>query len=841
MSNPNITINIFANTAQANAALKGVNSVLGQVGGKGAASATAGMTSLGASAARLIPGLLGITSAFMALRKAMQITKDMIAVNMEFEDTMAAVKAVAQTSSSFTENAYKRMEAEARKLGATTRFSATEAAEGLKYLSMAGFTAEESTKALSSTLKLAQAGALDLGTAADIVSNVMTAFGAKADQTKQFANALAVVASRSNTDILQLGEAMKYVGPIAGGLSRQVEETSAAIGVLGNAGVQASMAGTALRGVMIQIADPTSKAHRALLDMGMTANELDLTDKNNTLVALFQRMADVGVDAANAYSLFGARAGVAAQQLTANIDKFRELNDEVVGNKDGLDRMAETMDDTMTGAVKRVKSAWQELVLQFGNSGINDVLREIVEDVAAMISAWNDSGAIVEAGRKFATIVDTIYQSMKAVGSSNTGTVLLEIGNALGYLISFTNPIMRLGTAILDFNDAIGATSAASMNRRADDFQDFFDEVQAKSKKVTSNTDIEAINGMLVAERKRLDTVRDGILENKKLTDQQRKEELAQLDNQMAVLRKMQGLQLGPNGNEIDDKSLNNMQVRMQTAVNLAQAAAEEAEQRKIITEESIAAKEAEVERAEQMRDLLASYDKESKRSAIDEQFKEFGQARAKFSAVLDLEGFDSSMEVQDEIDALRDKMAEGLKGNGVVGEDDVARLQYLIDLMKDLRQLKQKVRDEKTQKEETAAEGKAATKEADQQQELLDAKLAGDKQRVAQLEREDAIRRKTAEYEKQGVQEAEKRATAFVDAQAKLKQQQEAATKQSFTTKGGFASALDRIMGRSADELIAKESARQTALQEQTKREQETQTEILERIEKKLAPGTFT
>jgi hypothetical protein len=557
------------------------------------------------------------------------------------------------------------------------------------------------------------------------------------------------------------------------------------------------------------------------------------------MVNVFGRMAEVGVDASNAYSLFGARAGVAAQQLTANIDKFRELEGEVTNNKDGLDQMAETMDDTMAGAVKRVQSAWQELLLQFGNAGINDVLREIIDDTAALITKWNESGAIVEAGKKVAAVVDTIYQGFKGIAQSEIGTLLGWIAKGLMFLVSFTNPVALLVKGILRFNDAIGMTTARNMEQRADDFGNFFEEVQAKAKAATDEAGVQGVNNMLDAEMKRLKEVRKGIEDNKDIGASHRADELAQIDNQMTLLRKMQGLRK-VDGKVVQDTSGRNMQERMKAQVAAAEAAAKEAKEKKLITEETIKAKEAEIERAEAMEDALKKYDKDTKRGAIDEKFKDFGKARRKFNAVLNLEGFDSQGAVEDEIDALRDKVADGKAGKGIVAEEDVERLKALIALMQDLRGLKQKVRDEAAQKKEDEADASKATMAHDKEQAILDAKLRGDEAGVKAMEREEAIAQKTAQLEKQGVADAKARATALVDAQEKLKQQQEAAAKEQVTTKGSAASAIDRIMGRSANELIAKEAGRQTALQEDAKRDRKEMKGHLETIANNQGPAVF-
>ena len=164
----------------------------------------------------------------------------------DFSQTMSTVRGVANA----TEEQFGALRDEAKRLGETTRFSASEAAEGMLFLSRAGFTAEESMASIGDTLKLAQVGALDLGTAADIASNVLAGFRGDTSQLASVIDVLAKAANSSNTNVQQLGQGLKFVAPVAAGLGVSIEETSAAIGTLSDAGLQATLAGTGLRKIM---------------------------------------------------------------------------------------------------------------------------------------------------------------------------------------------------------------------------------------------------------------------------------------------------------------------------------------------------------------------------------------------------------------------------------------------------------------------------------------------------------------------------------------------------------------------------------------------------------------
>src|SRR5690606_30654581 len=189
---------------------------------------------------------LGVTAAnaiTVLTRKLMQLAGVTLRTGADFEAAMARVGAVSRA----TAEQQEALTAAAREAGATTTFSATQAAEALSFLAMAGFRAEESIGALPSVLQLAASAQIHLGTPADITSNILTGYGMTVEELGRANDVLVASFTSANVDLSMLGESFKYVGPVARGAGVQFEEVAAAIGLLGNAGIQGSMAGTALR------------------------------------------------------------------------------------------------------------------------------------------------------------------------------------------------------------------------------------------------------------------------------------------------------------------------------------------------------------------------------------------------------------------------------------------------------------------------------------------------------------------------------------------------------------------------------------------------------------------
>jgi TP901 family phage tail tape measure protein len=300
------------------------------------------------------------------------IFKDATNVIAGFEETMLTVQGVTGA----TEEQMASLAGTAREFGATTRFSAQEAGEGLLFLSRAGFDADEAMAALPETLNLATAGALDLGEAADFTSNIMAQFGLSAQETNKVVDVLINTANSANTDVRQLAEAMKFAGPVAGSLGISIDETAAAIGALGDAGIQSSQAGTNLRGILASLLDPSDKAAAALGQLGISLE--DVNPDNENLTAIFKEFADANLGAAEAVEIFGRRNVGAALVLADSAEKLRDLTSANEESGGVAQRNASIIESGLTGALLSLRSAVEEVFLAIGEAGLGGSLKDFV-------------------------------------------------------------------------------------------------------------------------------------------------------------------------------------------------------------------------------------------------------------------------------------------------------------------------------------------------------------------------------------------------------------------------------------------------------------------------------
>ncbi len=337
----------------------------------------------------------GVVASFSAVGVGMSMERVLsgtVGVITDFESAMSGVQAVTRASSGEME----AMEKVARGLGASTKFSAAEAAEGMKFLGMAGFETSEIMGSIPAMLDLAAASALELGMAADITSNIMTAFNIKADESRRVADALAEIAASANTNVEQLGEGMKYVGPVASGLGVSLEEAAAAIGVLSNAGIQGEMAGTSLRRVITDLTNPTSSLRKAVKGLGLTIEEL--APRTNTLTEIFTKLKNAGAGVEKLMAMFGARGGPGAIKLVELVEDVDRFNRKLGQSTGASQRMAETMSNNIAGSFKRMQSALSEVALQIGQGGMANAIKSVTDQWIKLVNDFINSGAAVKVG-----------------------------------------------------------------------------------------------------------------------------------------------------------------------------------------------------------------------------------------------------------------------------------------------------------------------------------------------------------------------------------------------------------------------------------------------------------
>jgi TP901 family phage tail tape measure protein len=391
------------------------------------------------STKKMMVGLFGGLAATAAIRTTLKTI-------IQFEDTMQTVRAVTKAS----DDEMKRLTATARIMGATTRYSASQAGEGLVFLARAGFTANQAIEALPHTLSLAAAGAIELGEAADFASNIMSAFRLETKEMERVVDVLVNTANSANTDVRQLAEAMKYSAPVAGALGISIEQTAAAIGVMGDAGIQGSMAGTSMRGVLAALVGPTDQAKKALKQMGLTAHEVN--PEYNDLTEVFEKFRAANMGAAEANAIFGRRNISAALVIASSTEKLRELTRANEEAERAARDAAKTMSDDLEGALKSLGSVVSELMLQTGDSGLGESLRSTIDlmtDTLRVLAGMEiEYEKNAEMAEFLAAAITGIGGAIAVFAAYKTAVLAAKLAMMAFNAVVAMNPIGLIGTAL---------------------------------------------------------------------------------------------------------------------------------------------------------------------------------------------------------------------------------------------------------------------------------------------------------------------------------------------------------------------------------------------------------
>ena len=321
---------------------------------------------------------------------------------IEFESEMARVKAL----SGATNDEFKKLQDTAKKLGSTTVFSASEAAQGMQFLAMAGFKTNEITKAMPGLLNLASAGQTDLATTADITSNILSGFGIKADKTGHVADVLAKAMTTANVDVQMLGETMKYVAPAASGLGASLEEVTTLTAKLGDVGIQASNAGTALRSMYLRMASPPSEARKTIAKLGLTTK--DANGKFVGMINIIKQLQEKTKGLSNTQiagimkNLFGTEATSAATALLKVPTKELKKYEKSLIKADGTaKKIAKTQTDTVSGSFKALGSALEGVSIAFSSlflpaiKSATDGITWITQKINGLISEHKTLATII--------------------------------------------------------------------------------------------------------------------------------------------------------------------------------------------------------------------------------------------------------------------------------------------------------------------------------------------------------------------------------------------------------------------------------------------------------------
>ncbi|WP_413190942.1 phage tail tape measure protein [Psychrobacter sp. AT9] len=399
-----------------------------------------------------------------------------------FEEAMGAISAVSGAVGKDFDDLRER----AKQLGSETAYSATEAANGMEFLAKAGLNTQQVLATIPNALALASAGSIELAMSADILSNIMSGMGIAAEESGRAADVLAKAAASSNVDVEMLGESMKYVAPIAKQLGMSLEETTAIIGVMGNAGIQASQAGTSMRAMFTRF-NTHQKANAAFMELGVS-----LKDANGDMRSMIDVMQDLsvatdGLQADKKLAYFKDMAGVEAMSaLAVAVDaaadgSLQNLTTTLENAAGAAKKMADIRMEGLKGDVKGLASAWEGFQIQLADSsgaltvgsslvkalanGVRDLTKNLPEIIAKM-TAFFQSAEV--AGTITATIdgLKTAWDILKSV-IVRTGEIIAPV---IGFFIeheelskSLAIAIGIVGGAVLIYNTAIVVAAAATV------------------------------------------------------------------------------------------------------------------------------------------------------------------------------------------------------------------------------------------------------------------------------------------------------------------------------------------------------------------------------------------
>ena len=334
-----------------------------------------------------------------------------IKVGSDFEAQMSRVQAI----SGATGDELESLKNQAIQLGADTAFSAKEAAEGMENLAAAGFTTSEIMDAMPGMLNLAAAAGEDLATSSDIAASTLRGFGLEASDAAHVADVLAENANRTNSSVAETGEAMKYVAPLARAAGISMEETAAAIGIMANAGIQGSQAGTTLRGALSRLSRPTDAMTAAMDELGVSFYDSNGKMKSLTEQVGMLRKATEGMtdEQKNNYlvTLYGQEAlsGMLAL-MNEGENTLGDLTDAYETCDGAAEKAAKTMQDNLKGAIEQLGGSAETLGIIFYESvsdNLKDAVKVVNDSVDDITDAFTKGGldkAIEQAGDEFADL-----------------------------------------------------------------------------------------------------------------------------------------------------------------------------------------------------------------------------------------------------------------------------------------------------------------------------------------------------------------------------------------------------------------------------------------------------
>lgn len=359
-----------------------------------------------------------------AMNAVVQLGKKVVQVGADFESQMSKVEAISGASGDELVDLGNK----AKQMGATTKFTATEAAQAFEYMAMAGWKTGDMLDGVEGIMYLAAAAGEDLGVTSDIVTDALTAMGYSAGDASHFADVMATASSNANTNVSLMGETFKYVAPVAGALGYSIEDTATAIGLMANAGIKGSQAGTALRSILTNLASPTDSMAAAMNELGISlqdeaGNMRSLDDVMGQLRAGFAGLdeaqkAEYAATIAGKYGMSGLLAVVNASEAD-----YKKLTEAVNNSNGAAKQMADTMNKNLKGALTLLNSQWEATLLSLYEGDIPGFFENL-------------AGTLEKAG-------DLIIQAAPAVAQGVSALITAIATQLPGFLKEIAPPLLN--------------------------------------------------------------------------------------------------------------------------------------------------------------------------------------------------------------------------------------------------------------------------------------------------------------------------------------------------------------------------------------------------------------
>ncbi|MCI8374920.1 MAG: phage tail tape measure protein [Lachnospiraceae bacterium] len=465
-----------------------------------------GIDTIGGIAAKGIKATTGIMAGAATAIGAIGAAS--IKVGSDFEAAMSKVKAISGTvadqdlpgiiekakemglsfaeGTDATETAMNILSAKAKEMGASTKFSATESAEALNYMAMAGWKTADMLDGIEGIMNLAAASGEDLAATSDIVTDALTAFGMKAGDATHFADVLAQASSNANTNVGMMGETFKYVAPLAGALKYSAEDTAIAIGLMANASIKGSQAGTSLRSILTRLAKPTKESAAAMEALGLSITDSSGQMKPFSGVITDMRSAFAGLTEEEQASYAAMLGGQEAMSgllaiVNASEEDFYKLQNSIYNCDGAAAQMAETMNDNLQGQLTILKSKLETVGIALYEN-MQEPLKDVVAEANGMVEqlqqAFNEGGLegmVTASGEVLSQVVERIAGAAPELIRAATdlvGSFCDSLKNNAGIGEAAAGLITSLVTGFFSCADDIWTTAIVLVGKMAQGIAD---------------------------------------------------------------------------------------------------------------------------------------------------------------------------------------------------------------------------------------------------------------------------------------------------------------------------------------------------------------------------------